>query len=521
MTHPARRAKTTREDVPTPRFSVALELIVIVVLVALAAGQAALHVAAEPSLVDWLGEANAHRIELGLIGASLALAALLYATMIAKLRAVGRVHTELSRHHVSDPLTGAMRRGPFLAAVETAVGRRKTRGSAALILIDVDHFKQINDVFGHPAGDDVLGFCTRIAREVFDDGLVGRLGGDELAVLIEHDEPIPQTYIDRKCDRMLAQLREGLFIQNRRQAVSASLGVALAPQHATSMNDLLSYADLALYQVKHNGRANWAMFSTDILADQRQERFIERELRAAILLKQLTVAYQPIVDAHGDLNSLEALVRWTNPVRGPISPAEFIPVAEKSRLIHDLGRLVLQTVCDDMERLPEVPVNINISARQLAQDGFLAEYLDILAVNDVSPSRLIIEITESALLETSPQFVGKIEEIRRAGFRIALDDFGMGYSEFNQLRKLPFDIIKIDKSFIQSIGTDVVTDTFVTAVTQIAGQMERDVVAEGIETADDNRRASVAGCRLFQGYLYQAPVSLDQLLEIYGAKRAA
>jgi len=257
------------------------------------------------------------------------------------------------------------------------------------------------------------------------------------------------------------------------------------------------------------------VFGSAILDEMRRERFIERELRAAITQDQLEVHYQPIVDANGNLSSLEALVRWTNPVRGAISPAEFIPVAERSQLICELGRYVMRRVCHDMPRLPDVPVNVNISARQLAHEGFLAEYLQILDACGVAPSRFILEITESALLETSDAFVAKIADIRAAGFRIALDDFGMGYSEFNQLRKLPFDIIKIDKSYIQNIGTDIVTDTFVSAVTQIAGQMDRIVVAEGIETRDDNHRASLAGCRLFQGYYYQAPMALDRLSEAY------
>lgn len=450
----------------------------------------------------------------------LVLSIAMYLLMARRMTTLKAVHGEIQARSATDPVSGAWTRGCFLAALRQAVDKRKRGGSAALVIIDIDHFKQINDVFGHPAGDQVLGFCTRIARETFDGAVVGRLGGDELAVLLNHDETIPDGFIADRCDRYLAGLRDGLFIENRRQSVSASLGVALAPIHSDNPDELLAFADMALYQVKRAGRGAWSIFSKDILADMRQERFIERELRAAILLKQLTVHYQPIVDGSGALSSLEALVRWNNPVRGIISPAEFIPVAEKTRLVHDLGLFVLQKVCEDIRQLPNVPVHVNISAWQLKHDAFLRDYTDVLARNIVSAKQIILEITESAMLKTSDAFVERMSEIKDAGFMIALDDFGMGYSEFNQLRRLPFDIIKIDKSYIQNIGTDVVTDTFVSAVTQIAGQMDRVVVAEGVETKDDNVRAAIAGCRLFQGYYYQAPVALDELTPLYNAASA-
>jgi EAL domain-containing protein (putative c-di-GMP-specific phosphodiesterase class I) len=199
-----------------------------------------------------------------------------------------------------------------------------------------------------------------------------------------------------------------------------------------------------------------------------------------------------------------------------ISPAEFIPVAEKSQLIHLVGLYVLDCVCQDVPLLPQVPVNINVSARQLMIDSFLADYLAVIAKHAVSPERFIIEITESSLLQGTREFANKILAIREAGIKIALDDFGMGFSEFNQLRTIPFDIIKIDKSFIQNIGSDHVTDVFVRAVVLIANQLRRDVIAEGIETAGEEQRAADVGCRIFQGYHYERPVPLQQLVQRYG-----
>jgi len=441
----------------------------------------------------------------------------IYRSMTKKLVTLHGTHSLANRQHRIDPLTGALSRSFFLDAFEDALARHRKGGSVALIIIDVDHFKQINDGLGHPAGDTVLEFFARAADRAFHNATVGRLGGDEFAVFLAHEEEISESYIEQACEAFFASLREGVYLNARRQQLSASIGVAMAPRDDTNMRVLLSYADMALYQSKRNGRSGWSFFRKDILGDMRQERFIERELRAAILLKQLAVAYQPIVDRDGRLNSLEALVRWDHPVRGKISPADFIPIAEKSSLIHELGMAVLDSVCRDIDKLPDVPVNVNVSARQLRLAEFRDDYLGILEAHGVAPRQIVLEITESSQLETTDKFVRRIADLRAAGFRIALDDFGLGFSEFDQLRRLPFDIIKIDKSFIQNIGLDRVTDVFVSAVVQIAEHLDRKVVAEGIESEADGTRAAVAGCRLFQGYHYTPPASIEDLTAKYGA----
>ena len=460
------------------------------------------------------------------VGVALALASVIavidiYRSMTRKLIKLHGTYSLVDRQNRIDPLTGALSRGCFLEALEHALVRHRKRGSVALIVIDVDHFKQINDGFGHPAGDQVLEFCARAAASAFHNATVGRLGGDEFAVFLTHEEEISEGYIEQACEAFLGVLREGVHLDHRRLPVSASMGIASAPRHDTNIRVLLSYADMALYETKRNGRAGWSFFCKEILGDLRQERFIERELRAAILLKQLTVAYQPIVNSDGGLNSLEALLRWENPVRGMISPAEFIPIAEKSSLIHDVGLFVLDRVCADMAELPDVPINVNISAQQLRLNDFKQDYLAVLEKRGVNAQRIILEITESSLLETSEKFVKRIVELQKAGLRIALDDFGLGFSEFNQLRKLPFDIIKIDKSFIQNLGHDRVTDVFVSAVVQIAGHLDRSVVAEGIETEADRMRAAAAGCRLLQGYHFQRPASPQEVAAEFGRAPAS
>ncbi len=418
----------------------------------------------------------------------------------------------------ADALTGAFIRNRFLADLSEAILRRRSDGgSVALIVFDVDHFKQINDGFGHPVGDAVLQFCVRAALKAFHGSTVGRMGGDEFALFIEHDSPITGAYIERACGEFLAHLREGFHLSHRRQTVSASIGIAIAPGDAARADTLFGHADIALYESKRAGRGTWRFFRPEILADKRHERFVERELRAAILLNEISVLYQPIVDCDGELMSLEALTRWEHSSRGRINPSEFIPVAERSRLIHDLGVAVLRQVCADMAELPDVTVNVNVSPRQLQLSHFQEDYLAVLAKAGVHPSRIVLEITESSQLEVSGSLNRRIESLRDAGFRIALDDFGMGYSEFNQLRTLPFDIIKIDKSYIQSLGNDKVTDIFVSAVVAVATHLDRSVVAEGVETEADIGKARAAGCGLFQGYLFDKPITLDAVKGKYVA----
>jgi len=412
----------------------------------------------------------------------------------------------------TDALTGAFVRNRFLGDLSEAILRRRSvGGEVALVVFDVDHFKQINDGFGHPVGDAVLQFCVRAALKTFHGATVGRMGGDEFALFVEHDSPITASYLDRTCNEFLASLREGFHISHRRQSVSASIGIAIAPVDAARADMLFGHADIALYESKRAGRATWRFFRPEILADKRHERFVERELRAAILLHEIKVLYQPIVDCDGNLVSLEALTRWQHSSRGSINPAEFIPVAERSNLIHDLGLAVLRQVCIDMAELPDVTVNVNVSARQLQLTHFQEDYLAIAAKAGVHPSRIVLEITESSMLEASGSLNKRIEGLRQAGFRIALDDFGMGYSEFNQLRTLPFDIIKIDKSYIQSLGSDEVTDIFVSAVVAVATHLDRAVVAEGVETDADIVKARLAGCGLFQGFLFDKPLTVEGL----------
>ncbi|MDP2118780.1 MAG: EAL domain-containing protein [Hoeflea sp.] len=449
-----------------------------------------------------------------LLGLAVPLVAVLGILVLAlrdQILTLKRKHRIVLQQFERDALTGVRNRETFLAEAQTALKGRAKRDYAALLLVDIDHFKQVNDTHGHPAGDEVLMFCAKQLRLHFSDALVGRLGGDEFGVLIEHTDPITAAYANGLCTQLIDGLREGVGFGAARLSVSASIGIALAPSHGKTWSSLFANADMALYASKKRGRACSTIFEEDMMSDVRNERALVRELRAAILLRHLNVAYQPIVNGKGELVAYEALLRWHHALRGVIPPDVFIPVAERSSLIAEIGYYVLRQVCRDMPKLPPVLVNVNLSANQIASADLLDRMLEILNETGTDPARIVIEITESASLAASDTNARNLKALQNSGFRIALDDFGMGYSEFNQLRALPFDVIKIDKSYIRALGTDVVTDVFVNAVVEIARRSGKLVVAEGIETEDDRLRALAYGCHGFQGYLFGKPEFLQDL----------
>ncbi|MBC7284577.1 EAL domain-containing protein [Hoeflea sp.] len=427
----------------------------------------------------------------------------------SKILTLKKKHRLVLQQFELDALTGVRNRETFLAEAQKALRARAPRNYAALLLVDIDHFKQVNDTHGHPAGDEVLMFCAKQLRLHFSEALVGRLGGDEFGVLIEHTDPITAAYVHGLCRRLIDALGQGAGFGPTRLSVSASIGIALAPSHGKSWSSLFANADMALYASKKRGRACSTIFEEDMMSDVRNERALVRELRAAILLKHLNVAYQPIVNGKGEVVAYEALLRWHHALRGVIPPDVFIPVAERSSLIAEIGYYVLRQVCIDMPKLPPVRINVNLSANQIASPDLLDRMLEILDETGTDPQRIVIEITESASLAADETNAGYLKALQGSGFQIALDDFGMGYSEFNQLRALPFDVIKIDKSYIRALGTDVVTDVFVNAVVEIARRSGKLVVAEGIETEDDRLRAIAAGCHGFQGYFFGKPTFIE------------
>ncbi len=424
-----------------------------------------------------------------------------------RLRHASIAEIETTRIMNTDALTGAMMRGAFLEELQRALGRPLAPRQATLVLVDLDHFKHLNDSFGHPFGDAALSHLVAIMTRLFPDAMIGRLGGDEFALLIR-DCNIEGT--SARVRTLIEELRDGILHDGHKVALSVSLGAALAPAHAGQPANLMLLADLALYESKANGRGRMTVFDNALLLEKRHRRFIERELRAAVYLNELELHYQPIINADGSTYAVEGLVRWRHPARGLISPGEFIPIAESTSLIDMLGAWVFRRACLDSTAFPGCRISINVSGEQLKRDEFVAMLARVLNETGCEASRFILEITETAATAATPEILQRLEAARAMGFRVALDDFGTGFCGFNYLKTLPIDAIKIDRSYIKSLSHDEVARVFVSALTQIAHIQNLVIVAEGIETEVDLTLARTAGCNRFQGYHIARPAPKEK-----------
>ncbi len=406
-----------------------------------------------------------------------------------------------------DALTGAFTRSYFLGILQdhTEAG---ALGAMGYLQIDMDNLKVLNDSAGHGAGDAALVALVRELGLLMPNAIIGRLGGDEFGVLIPGHDNKPA--LCRVGQRLLRQLDEPRSIGGRMTRLSATIGVALAPGDSDDPNELIAIADLALYKGKQAGRGCVVPFDPDMLGDERHRRFVERELRAALLMDELELHYQPVVDSRSGLvRSHEALVRWRHKVRGMIPPGQFIPIAEQSSLIDRLGEWVLRRACLDQAQLG-TPIAVNVSPVQLRRQDFVANFLSILEETGVSASLIILEITENAPLATGSVEMDNLARLRSMGMRIAIDDFGAGHASLHYLRDFAFDIIKIDRTYVADFADNPVNAMIVSAVCDIANSLSLDVIAEGIETEEQRLLLTEAGCSGLQGYHLGRPMPLPR-----------
>jgi len=445
-----------------------------------------------------------------IVATTLALLVLMYMRSSVVHRLQTAAMAEAEKHHflTRDAMTGAMTRRYFLDALRDSLGTLRKRHEASLVLIDLDHFKQLNDTFGHQFGDLTLAHVVKAADRIFADGVVGRLGGDEFGVILPHSD---LTAITRDVRRLLDTMRDGKSYEGKTIPLSVSVGVALAPAHASSPTELMLLADLALYESKAAGRGRVTVFDEEMLSDKRYRRLIERELQAAVYLGELELHYQPIVHADSSLYAFEGLIRWRHPVRGLISPAEFIPIAERSTLIDMVGEWVFKRACADIAHFQGRRISINVSGEQLKRDEIVAMCERVLRETGCSATHFIIEITETVATAATPEILRRLGALRSLGFHIALDDFGTGHCGFNYLKTLPIDSIKVDRSYIRSLADDQVAQIFVSALAQIACIQNVTIVAEGVETSQEFALAKAAGCSRFQGYFFGRPVARDKI----------
>ncbi|KGD78524.1 diguanylate cyclase [Pantoea agglomerans] len=382
----------------------------------------------------------------------------------------------------------------------------------ALLLIDLDRFKTINDTHGHHAGDElIIAVAQRLSRIVRASDTVGRIGGDEFIVVMPDVDNIGQVH--RLAQRIIDELSEPFTLFGSDVWSGASIGLALAPKDGVDRLELMRKADIALYEAKSGGRGTYRQFERAMDESVRTRQTIAADLRTALHTHQgLEVWYQPLMDIGGQqMVGIEALLRWHHPARGLIAPGEFIAIAEETGLIIPLGEWVLAEACVTQQRFPELLVAVNVSPVQFRSTGFVERVMAIVSQNGGDPKRLELEITEGVLIEDEREARAIIVELRDAGFRIALDDFGTGYSSLNYLSNFPVDKIKIDRSFTQSLGVAENSVAIVESVVKLGHAMGLMVTAEGVETPGQMSALADAGCNQLQGYLFSQAVPADQL----------
>jgi diguanylate cyclase (GGDEF)-like protein/PAS domain S-box-containing protein len=418
-----------------------------------------------------------------------------------------------------DALTDLPNRVLFREQIERELQRTSQGKQFALLYIDIDEFKGINDSLGHHVGDELLkAVAARIRSCIRETDLIARLGGDEFAVI--------QTAVENTDDvrefvtRLHEAIREPYRLLGHQLSTDASIGIALAPQDGTDLDQLIKNADLAMYAAKADGRRTLRFFEPAMDASAKARLTMEQDLRQALVDGGFEIHYQPVVDLGRDeVTGCEALLRWRHPERGMISPAEFIPVAEDTGLINELGEWVLRTACAEAAAWPDhVRLAVNVSPVQLKCQTMALKIAGALAASGLSPSRLELEITEAVLIRDDETALAILHELRAIGVRIALDDFGTGYSSLSYLKRFPFDKIKIDRCFISDIAEVDGSSAIVQAVVNIAASRNMTTTAEGVETLEQKEILRTLGCTEMQGYLFSAAKPGPEVRQLFGAR---
>ena len=422
---------------------------------------------------------------------------------------------DASRLAQYDSLTGLANRHRMakrLTAILTAF--RSAKRSCALLMLDLDRFKQVNDTLGHPAGDDLLKQVSqRLQRIVTGPVEIGRLGGDEFQIIIPDVDD--RGKLGELAQRIIQMISQPYSIEGSRAIIGTSLGIAIAPYDGIEPDELVKSADLALYAAKGGGRGMYRFYSNDLKDSAHERREIEEDLRDALARGELQMHYQPVVRSTDNMVSgFEALMRWNHPERGPISPGVFIPIAEETNLIAALGEWALRQACADAAQWPgELRVAVNVSAQQFSSEGLPAAVTNAIAAAGLRPHQLELEITESVFMGDAHAVDEMFKRLKKFGVKLSLDDFGTGYSSLGYLRKAPFDKIKIDQSFVRGCTEkDNTNSAIMTAIISLASALKMETTAEGVEAMDELALVRDLGATNIQGWIFSRAVPQEEVL---------
>ena len=429
-------------------------------------------------------------------------------------------HIAYLAHH--DALTGLPNRVMLRERLNEALGQIEQGQALAVLCLDLDNFKYINDTLGHPCGDALLKLVAERLRGCIGDGdIVARMGGDEFTIVQTGGvQPESAAALAAWLIESLGALYE---INGQRMRIGTSVGVALAPQDGTDADHLLKSADLALYRAKAAGRGACRFFEAEMNDRMQARRRLENDLRDALAGGQFELHYQPLMNLENrEIEGVEALLRWNHPERGRVSPVEFIPVAEEIGVIVPLGEWVLRQACADAAALPaHIKMAVNLSPVQFKTQNLVAVVFQALCVSGLEASRLELEITESVLLEDTDSALVMLHQLRALGVRIAMDDFGTGYSSLSYLQRFPFDKIKVDRSFIQGLGQNVSSTAVLRAVASLGASLSVTTTAEGVETEQQLLAVKAEGIGQIQGYLVSHPKNIIEIRRLLGLDAAA
>ncbi len=443
-----------------------------------------------------------------------------YLAVFSDITKSKNTNDELFRKANFDTLTGLPNRTLLFDRVsQLLVSSVREKRSVAILFIDLDGFKRVNDSLGHEAGDELLKIASgRMKGCVRQNDTVSRLGGDEFVIVLSN----VQSSLDagHVAEKIILRLNDPFTINGEIVSISASIGISIAPGDGDSVSELIRKADMSMYQAKMNGRSNFQFFVPSLETQNDQQNISNWDLKKALNEQELTVRFQPIISsATGEVLSGEALISWQHPKLGRVSPEVFIPIAEDIGLIDEIGTYVLEKSCELLNILKEmghsnIKINVNVSPRQLRGNKAPDKFLNIVKNYGVAPSQIVLELTENVFLSDQVRLKGLFAELREFGFDLALDDFGTGYSSLSWLSDFPFTTIKVDKSFVQETILSEEKANLVEAMVAIGKTLGMSVVAEGVETVAQRRFLENIGCEKLQGYLYSPAITADEFVKL-------